>query len=95
MAMSWGILNMSCDVVSVCQHLSGTDYINYFSHSCHEMPGKCHLKKSGFISAHGLREQSVHHVRGGGWLLMSVTSHLQSGGRERDMIVLHFCFPFI
>lgn len=59
MALSWGIMDMSFEVVSVCHCLSGTEYISYFSHSCHEMPDKGHLKKGGVILAHCLREQSI------------------------------------
>lgn len=100
MAMSWGILNMSCDVVVVCQHLSGTECISYFSHSCHEMPDKCHLKKGGFILAHGLREQSTTSEEG--WWqeheaahVSHITSSVKRQREIRDSTPLLFPFYLI
>lgn len=99
-ALSWGILNMPCDVVSICQHLSGTEYISYFYHSCHEMLDKCHLKKVLFWFYFGSWfEGTVHRDRGG---MMAgargsscQASHLQSGSRERYVIAPLFPFLFI
>lgn len=99
-ALSWWILNMPCDVVSICQHLSGTEYISYFYHSCHEMLDKCHLKKVLFWFYFGSWfEGTVHRDRGG---MMAgargsscQASHLQSGSRERYVIAPLFPFLFI
>lgn len=83
-SLLWGTCcyTLVSNLVSVCflhiyiHKYAHTDYIIYFSHSCHQTLNKSNLKKERFILAHGSRS-AVPYSRegiGGGQLAWQVTS---------------------